>query len=189
MFKKSLLTLHVVGICIVGLHLISKYLFNIGFVQHVIFCIKIITVISGFVTAVLYWKFLFKKRYYFGIYPIGAILYLFGYFFRGFLGGLLMSVTMYPIVSDEVSFREEHITVYTKYTGFFSMCCTYGVFENVYGVFEKHYGEFRVNGQSDLKVVSMKNTSEAIKITFKDYQFNDKIDDYELENKTLTFRK
>lgn len=189
MLKKILFSIHIISLFIVGLHLLSSYYYNFGMVQNLLFYIKLVTIISGFVIAILFFKQLNNKRFYFGIYPLGMAIFIFGYFFRGILGGLLMSMIQFPIVADEVAFQQENITIYTKYTGFFSLCCTYGVFENIYPVFEKKYGEFKVEGQSELKVKNLENASKVLKLTYKDYVYDDLVKDMVLNDTTIVYKK
>lgn len=146
------------------------------------------TIFSGCVIAVLYFKALKKQRFYFGIYPLGVVIFLFGYIFRGVLGGILMSVTMMAVVADDVAFQQENITVYTKYTGFFSRCCTYGIYENSYGVFERLYGEFKVQG-SDLRIKNLQNTSEILKLTYEDYVYDSIAKNLILKDVTIIYQK
>lgn len=189
MLKKILFKSHIASLLIVCLHFLSERLFNAGLTQNVIYFIKITAIISGFAIAILYFKTLKNKRYYFGLYPIGIIIFLFGYVFRGFLGGLLMSVIQYPIISDTITFQQKPITIYTKYTGFLSRCCTYGVYETYYTFFEKKYGEFTIDGQSTLIVKNLKNTSEFIKLTVEDYVFDTSTNDMILQNRIIHFNK
>lgn len=189
MLKKLLFILHVVSICFIALHLSCKYFFNIGFAQQVIFNIKIVTVLSGLLIAIFYLKSLYTKRYYFAMYPIGITLFLIGYLLRGMFGGILMSATQYPIIADEVAYSKEPITIYTKYTGFFSRCCTYTVLEEKAGVFEKYYGAFSLEGQSSLQIKKIENTPENLKITYKDYVYDAAVKGMVLIDKTLIFKK
>lgn len=189
MLKKILFSIHIISLFIVGLHLLSSYCFNFGLAQNLLLYIKLGAITSGFFIAILFFKQLNRKRFYFGMYPLGMAIFIFGYFFRGILGGLLMSMILFPVVPDEVAFQQESTTIYTKYTGFFSLCCTYGIYENIYTVFEKKYGEFMVEGQSELKVKHLENASKVLKLTYKDYVYDDLVKDMILNDTTIVYKK
>lgn len=189
MLKKLLFSLHIVSGCLVIVHYMTKALFNFGFTQSILFCLKLMVVFTGFYIAMLFFKSLKKKRFYFVIYPISVFTFLFGYIFKGFLGGLLMSVTMYPVIYDSVTYKNNTIYIYTAYTGFLSRCCTYKVLETHCGIFERFLGEFTVEGQSTLVVKHLENNSKFIKLTFEDYVFDEVAKDLILKDKVLTFKK
>ena len=189
MLKKILVSIHTLLLVFVIAHLITRYFFNMGFSQRYLFWLKIGVVVSGFYIAIRFLKSLKWERLYYRIYPFGVALFLIGYLLRGMFGGILMSATQYLIIADEVAYSIEPITIYTKYSGFFSRCCTYTVLEKKAGVFEKYYGAFSAEGQSTLKIKKIENTPENLKITYKDYVYDAVVKDMVLIDKTLVFKK
>lgn len=189
MLKKLLFLIHIIGLLLLLHHFLMEWLFDIGFHQSLLFGIKWSVVLSGCLIVFIFFKSLKWKRFYFAMYPLGIALFLFGFIFRGMLGGILMSATLYPVIADKVSFQSGNITIYTKYTGFFSRCCTYRITETSYGILEKEYGEFQTEGQNRLLVKSVVNSSEILKVTFEDYVYDDTSQELQLQVRELVFEK
>lgn len=189
MFKKLLFLIHMAGLLLLLHHFLMRWFFDIGFHQSLLFGIKLSIIMSGCLIAFMFFKSLKLQRFYFAIYPFGIALFLFGFVFRGMLGGILMSATQYPVISDEVAYQSENITIYTKYIGFFSRCCTYRVSETSYGFLEKEYGEFQTEWQQELAIKSVLNSSKKLKITFEDYVYDDTTQGLHLQNRVLAFDK
>ena len=189
MLKKILVSIHISMFFLVMVHLITRHFFSMGFSQTCLFWIKMSIVITGCYIAIRFFKSLKWKRFYFGIYPFGIALFLLGYILKGMVGGILTSATIYPIVPDEMAYTKDAINIYTKYTGFFSRCCTYTVLEKKGGIFETYYGEFSIEGQSTLKMKNIENTSKLLTLTYKDYVYDNTAKDMILIDKTLVFKK
>ncbi|MFD0990663.1 hypothetical protein ACFQ1R_11185 [Mariniflexile jejuense] len=146
-------------------------------------------VLTGFFIAIRFFKTLKWKRFYFSIYPFGCTLFIIGYILKGMFGAIIMCVTMFPIVTDDLVYKNADVRIFTKYTGLFSRCCTYSVSEKKYVFFEKYYGEFTAEVQSSLTIKNLDNTSKILKITFEDYVYNKTLKDMVLKDSTLVFKK
>jgi hypothetical protein len=164
-------------------------LFQVQIVQNILFGMKICVLGSGVLIAFWCIKSLKWKRFYFGLYPLGLTLFLLGFVVRGIFGGLLMSVTTYPIIKDEVAYQKDEAVIYTKYKGLFSSCCTYKVSEKKFMLFEKNYGQFEAEGQSELTIKTIQNSQNQLKVTYEDYAYDKANDDLILKDITLTFNK
>lgn len=189
MLRKLLFFTHFLALLLVLHHVLMRWLFDIGFQQSLLFWIKIVVIASGALIALRFFKTLKWRRFYFALYPLGVAIYLFGFMFRGILGGILMSAIQYPIIADEVAYQKETITIYTKYTGFFSRCCTYRITASYYKILEKEIGDFSTEGQDSLIVKSLKNTTTQLTVTFEDYLFDETLQELELQDRVLVFDK
>ncbi|MBA6152090.1 hypothetical protein [Gelidibacter maritimus] len=189
MLRKLLFFSHFLALLLVLHHILMQWVFDIGFQQSLLFWIKMIVVISGLLIAIRFFKTLKWRQFYFALYPLGVAIFSFGFMFRGILGGILMSTIQYPIIADEVAYQKENITIYTKYTGFFSRCCTYRITASYYKILEKEIGDFRTEGQDRLIVKSLKNTTTQLTVTFEDYLFDETLQELELQDRVLVFDK
>lgn len=189
MLRKLLFFTHFLALLLVLHHVLMRWLFDIGFQQSLLFWIKIVVIASGALIALRFFKTLKWRRFYFALYPLGVAIYLFGFMFRGILGGILMSAIQYPIIVDEVAYQKENITIYTKFTGFFSRCCTYRLMGSYYKILEKEYDQFNTEGQDRLIVKSLKNTTTQLTVTFEDYLFDNTLQELVLQDRVLVFDK
>ena len=188
MKKDWLLKVHIICVFIIITHLVFKWLFDFGLAETYIFTIKVLAILTGVFLIFFHFKQVWL-RLYFKMYGCALILFLAGFIFQGFLGGLLTSVLQYPVIRDEIAYKYNKITIYRKYEGAFSFCCTYRVTEKRYFIFEKTFGEFQVLGQSDFLIKTIENSPQRLKITYPDFVFDHNKNDLVLKYKSLIFNK
>jgi hypothetical protein len=153
-------------------HLVVGKLIGYGFNQSIIFCLKIILFISGFVF--FFWSLKpFKKRtIYFSYYFFTPVIAFFGYIFGGvFLVGILGSILLFPVYPKEKAFEKKDIIVYHKFQGFLGACCSYEIYQNKLGVFEKHLVDLKVD-DTDFNKNQIFSDEESVKINYKVYDYS-----------------
>jgi hypothetical protein len=155
--------------------LISK-LIGYGFSQQIVFSLKIILCVSGFVLFFLSLKPFKKRTIYFSYYFVTPVIAFLGYLFGGiFLMGILGSILLFPIFPKEKAFNKEEIIVYHKFQGFLGACCSYEIYQKKFGVFEKHLIDIKVDG-TDFDESQIFSDEESVKIKYKVYDYKKDIE-------------
>lgn len=130
------------------IHSLISQLIGYGFGQSIVFGLKIILYISGFVFFFLSLKPFKKMTIYFSYYFITPLIALLGYVFGGvFLVGILGSILLFPVYPKEKAFEKEDVIVYHKFQGFLGACCTYEIYQKKFGIFEKHLEDIKGEGE------------------------------------------
>ncbi|MBA4318312.1 MAG: hypothetical protein C0412_07920 [Flavobacterium sp.] len=133
-------------------HFVISKLTGYGFSQQIVFGLKIILYISGFIFFFLSLKPFKKVTIYFSYYFVTPIIALLGYVFGGvFLVGILGSILLFPVYPKEKAFEKKDIIVYHKFQGFLGACCSYEIYQKKFGIFEKHLKDIKIDGGIDFK--------------------------------------
>lgn len=118
--KSKIFKFHFFLLIFLIIHSIISKLIGFGFSQTIVFGLKIILCISGFIYFFLSLKPFKKINIYFSYYVITPIVTLLGYIFGGiFLVGILSSILLFPIFPKQKAFEKEDIIVYRRFQGFF----------------------------------------------------------------------
>jgi hypothetical protein len=162
--KNSLTRFHFSLLAFLILHFVVAKISGFGFSQAILFMLKMILYISGFILFILYLKPFKKLAIYFSVYFITPIVTILGSLFGGiFLVGLLMSVLLMPIFPKNIVYEKDTIVVYTKFRGFMGACCTYEIYQRKYCVFEKYHSEMQSDG-NDFPTFEMLTEKEMKKL-------------------------
>jgi hypothetical protein len=133
-------------------HFFISKLIGYGFSQQIVFSLKIILCISGFVFFILSLKPFKKVAIYFSYYFLTPVIALLGYVFGGiFLVGIFGSFLLFPIIPKQKAFEKEDIIVYHKFQGFLGACCSYEIYQKKFCIFEKHLKDIKVDGEIDFE--------------------------------------
>ncbi len=136
---------------LIAYSIVSK-LIDYGFSQPIIFGLKVILYVSGFVYFFWSLKPFKKMTIYFSYYFVTPVIALLGYAFGGFfLVGILGSILLFPIFPKQKAFEKENIIVYHKFQGFLGACCSYEIYQQKFGIFEKHLKDVKNDGEMDFE--------------------------------------
>lgn len=150
--KNKIFKFHFFVLIFLIIHSLISKLIGFGFSQSIVFGLKIILYISGFIFFFLSLKPFKKRNLYFSYYVITPIVTLLGYIFGGiFLVGILGSILLFPIYPKEKAFEKKDIIVYYKFQGFLGACCSYEIYQKKYVIFEKHRQDIKVDGGIDFE--------------------------------------
>lgn len=184
--KSNLYSFHFYLLVFLIANFIIEKLIGYSFSQPIIFSLKIILYISGFVFFFWSLKPFKKMTIYFSYYFFTPIIALSGYVFGGiFLVGILGSVLLFPIFPKEVAFEKEDIIVYHKFHGFLGACCNYEIDQNKFGVFEKHLVDIKVDVDTDFNENQIFSNEESVKIKYKVYDYSKDVE----KDTLLVFKK
>lgn len=128
----------------------------------IIYTIKIILYLTGFILFFFNCKPFKKIAFYFSFYVISPVLIILFWLFRGIFLGLLSSFILLPIYPKDIKYKKENIKVYPKFQGFLGACCTYEVVENKFLIFEKHYGEIKLYEEIEINKFDVKIENDSI---------------------------
>jgi hypothetical protein len=183
--KNTIYKFHFFLLFFLIIHSLISKLSGFGFSQPIVFGLKIILCISGFVFFFLNLKQFKKINIYFSYYVITPIVTLLGYIFGGiFLVGILGSILLFPIITKEKVLEKNEVVVYHKFQGFLGACCHYDIYLNKFGVFEKHLVDIKFD-DSEFNGNQVLVDKEFVKIKYKVY---DSANDVEKDT-LLVFRK
>jgi hypothetical protein len=138
--------LHFYTLYCVLLNWAFKYITNWSLDSTLVFALKIIICITGFVLFFKNLKPVKKITLYFSYYFISPLILGLFWLFGGIFLGILSSIVLAPIAPKELQYEKDTIVVYDAFKGFFGACCTYEVSERKLGLFEKSYGEMQLDG-------------------------------------------
>lgn len=145
--KSKLTQYHLYLLVFLITHFIIKKLTGYGLNQTIIFALKIVLYLSGFLLFIYHLKPFRKLTFYFSYYFITPLVMLLGYLFGGiFLVGILLSMLLFPIMPEEIVFEKEEIVIYNKYHGFMGACCTYDIYQRKNFLFEQYKSEINSEG-------------------------------------------
>ena len=160
-----------------GIEFFTGYRLN----QYMTIFFKLILYLSG---TILFFKSIrpFKGiSIYFSFYTISAVIPGLFFLLGGIFLAILSSVLLYPIYPKQVEYKTQTITIYDRFQGFMSRCCSYEVVEPKAYIFEKHIGflniekpidpnkdEFRLHNNTIIYKYkidkSIRDTTEIIKL-------------------------
>ncbi len=150
--KNKIFKFHFFLLIFLIIHSLISKIIGFGFSQPIVFGLKIILCVSGFIYFFLSLKPFKKRNIYFSYYVITPIITLLGYVFGGiFLVGILGSILLFPIFPKEQAFQKNDIIVYHKFQGFLGACCSYEIYQNKFGIFEKHLQDVKIDGGIDFE--------------------------------------
>lgn len=145
--KNKIFKFHFFLLIFLIIHSLVSKLISFGFSQPIVFSLKIILCVSGFIYFFLSLKPFKKRNIYFSYYVITPIVTLLGYVFGGiFLVGILGSILLFPIFPKQKAFEKDDIVVYHKFQGFLGACCSYEIYQKKYYIFEKHLKDIKNEG-------------------------------------------
>jgi hypothetical protein len=183
--KNNIYKLHFYLLIFLIIHSLIGKLIGFGFSQPIVFGLKIILYISGFIYFFLSVKPFKKRNIYFSYYVVTPIITLLGYVFGGvFLVGILGSILLFPVYPKEEAFEKKDIIVYHKFQGFLGACCSYEIYQNKFSVFEKHLVDIKVD-DADFSKNQIFSDEESVKINYKVYDYSNDIE----KDTLLVFKK
>ena len=171
--KKKILQFHFFLFLFLILQWIFSELTGFSLKQNIIFGIKILVFISGFILLIYFLKPFKKISLYFLYYLITPLISFLGYLFGGvFLVGILMSILLFPILPKDKKFENKDFVIYTKFEGMMGSCCNYEIKKKFF-IFEKkiddvNFEELNVN--FDKLEVYYKNNLIIIEYFFPSYE-------------------
>ena len=150
--KNNLYKFHFYLLIFLIVHFAINKLIGYGFSQRIIFGLKIILCITGFIFFFLSLKPFKKINIYFSYYFVTPVIAFLGYVFGGiFLVGILGSILLFPVYPKEKAFEKGDILVYHKFQGFLGACCSYEIYQKKFGIFEKHLKDIKIDGGIDFE--------------------------------------
>ena len=155
------------------LNFLIKETVEISLNYQIAYIITVLTYISGFI--LFFWNLRpFKKiAIYFSIYVITPILIINFWLFGGIFLGVLSSVVLYPIQSNELKLSEKNIQVYENENGFLGNCCPHVVTEKHWAIFQREIKEFDLHDEinSNNSSINIQNGRRELKINYDEYEF------------------
>lgn len=155
--KQKITKIHFYLLVFIILNFIVQLLCGLSLNSKIIFSLKIVLYLSGFILFFLNCKPFRKASLYFSFYVISSITIVLFWLFGGIFLGLISSILLFSIYPKELKYEKENLKVYSKFSGFLGACCTYEIVENTFFIFEKKYGEIKLEeafeiNKSDLKI-------------------------------------
>ena len=151
---------------------------NYGLNTKLIFTLKCVIYLSGFLLFLLNRKPFKKITFYYSYYFFSFIVLILFKIFGGIFLGLLSSMILIPIYPKEIKYEKDNLKVYEKFTGFLGACCQYEIAENKLLIFEKNYGFIKLEGQIEAE-------KSDIRIIENQIEYKHKILNYQNEIETL----
>jgi hypothetical protein len=117
--------------------------------EYLVFSLKVLVYISGFILFVQALKPLKTIAIYYSFYALTALLtgmlMLFGVIFFAIVSALFL----FPIVPKEAVFATDELIIYSRFQGFMAPCCSYEVVVPQTLLLEKHLGFIHVENPID----------------------------------------
>jgi hypothetical protein len=179
--KHKIIKMHFYLLAFIFFNFIIGLLSGLSLNYKIVFSLKIILYLSGFI--LFFFRHKLKKTVlYFSFYFISPIILILFWLFGGIFLGILSSIIMFPINLKEVGYEKDDLRAYSKFEGFLGRCCTYEIVKSKLLIFEKKYGEIKHDGtlygelDDNTRYIKIENDSIIFKYEIRDYDYNKEIE-------------
>lgn len=167
-WRSYLLKTHLISLGLVFLNALSGYLFSIRIITELELLVKSILVISALMLFFVYKNAFKLSGVYFFSYFALPIIVITGWLMDGLLGGILLSIFLFPVHSDTLVRQHNDVRVLETWSGILGHEANYKVTEQKLFIFDKTFAEFS-ESPLDLKNMEIQRSNDEVILRYTAY--------------------